>query len=76
MVKYYELHYAEKVPKKWLGRKVLQFLQTLTVTGQEMCRTVKGLFETIGKKFKPQHNEITLCYNITIYKKHCILCKG
>ena len=43
--------------KNWLGRKGLQYLETLTTAEKETCNTLKGLFETLSNKFKPQYNE-------------------
>ena len=43
--------------KKWLGRKGLQFLETLTQTEQEKCNTTEGLFKTLKNKFQPKDNE-------------------
>ena len=36
--------------KKWLGRKGLQYLETLMTTEKETCNTLEGLFETITNK--------------------------
>ena len=44
--------------KKWLGRKGLQYLQTLTTAEKETCNMLEGLFETLCNKFKPQYNEM------------------
>ena len=40
----------KKIPiiKKWLGRKGLQFVQTLTKAEQEACKAIEGLFETLS----------------------------
>ena len=43
--------------KNWLGRKGLQYLETLTTTEKETCNTLEGLFNTLTNKFKPQYNE-------------------
>ena len=43
--------------KNWLGRKDLQYLETLMTTEKETCNTLEGLFETLTIKFKPQYNE-------------------
>ena len=43
--------------RNWLGRKGLQFLETLTQTEQDKCNTVEGLFATLNNKFKSQYNE-------------------
>ena len=44
------------VVKNWLGRKALQYLETLMTTEKEMCNTLEGLFETLSNKFEPQYN--------------------
>ena len=33
--------------KNWLGRKGLQYLETLTAMEKETCNTLEGLFETL-----------------------------
>ena len=43
--------------KNWLGRKGLQYLETLTNTEKETCNMLEGLFETLTNIFKPQYNE-------------------
>ena len=43
--------------KKWLGRKGLQYLEMLTMAEKETNSTLKGLFETLCNKCKPQYNE-------------------
>ena len=43
--------------KNWLERKGLQYLETLMTAEKETCNTLKGLFETLTNKFKPQNNE-------------------
>ena len=45
------------VVKNWLGRKGLQYLETLMPMEKETCNTLKGLFETLSNKFKLQYNE-------------------
>ena len=45
------------VVQNWLGRKGLQYLETLMTVEKETCNTLKGLFETLSNKFKPQYNE-------------------
>ena len=44
--------------KSWLGRKGLQYLETLTTVEKETCNTLEGLFKTMSNKFKPQYNEM------------------
>ena len=43
--------------KSWLGKKGLQYLETLITAEKETCNTLEGLFETLTNKFKPQYNE-------------------
>ena len=45
------------VVKNWLGRKGLQYLETLTTAEKQMCNTLEGLFETLSNKIKPHYNE-------------------
>ena len=45
------------VVKNWLGRKGLQYIETLTTVEKETCNTLEGLFKTLSNKFKPQYNE-------------------
>ena len=45
------------VAKNWLGRKGLQYLETLMTMEKEMCNTLESLFEPLSNKFKPQYNE-------------------
>ena len=40
-----------------LGRKGLQFLETLTNEEKVMCSTLDSLFETLTNNFRPQFNE-------------------
>ena len=59
LTKLYNLTDTERVPRirKWLGREGLQLIKILTTAEQETCETVKGLFDMLGIKFKPQHQE-------------------
>ena len=43
--------------KNWLGRKGLQYLETLTTAEKETCNTLEGPFDTLCNKFKSQYNE-------------------
>ena len=45
------------IMKNWLGRKGLQFIESLMQTERERCNTTEGLFTTFSNKFKPQFNE-------------------
>ena len=44
--------------KIWLGRKDLQFLESLTSIGKDACSTLEGLFKILTNKFRPQFNEM------------------
>ena len=57
----YNTQQADKLAqvKNWLGRKGLQYLETLTNAEKETCNTLEGIFQTLSKKFKPQYNEIS-----------------
>ena len=39
------------VVKNWLGRKGLQYLETLMIVEMGTCNTLEGLFETLSNKF-------------------------
>ena len=43
--------------KNWLGRKGLHCLESLTEAEKCACDTLRGLFDTLSAKFKPQFNE-------------------
>ena len=43
--------------KIWLGRKGLQFLETLTNVEKMTCCTLGGLYNILTSKFRPQFNE-------------------
>ena len=43
--------------KNWLGRKGLQYLETLITAEKETCNTLEGLFDTLTNKLKPQYNQ-------------------
>ena len=49
----YKLLQTERVAiiGNWLGRKGLQFLETLTEAEQKRCNTTEGLFHTLIRKF-------------------------
>ena len=53
--------------KNWLGRKGLQYLETLTSTEKETCNTLEGLFDTLTNKFKLQCNKKSSCSNLENY---------
>ena len=44
------------VKKNWLGRKGLQFIESLTNKEKDMCSTLEGPFKILTNKFRPQSN--------------------
>ena len=65
----YNTPQTEKIAlvKNWLGRNGLQYLETLMTMEKETCNTLKGLFETLSNKFKPQYNETIKSLNLESY---------
>ena len=55
------------VVKNWLGRKGLQYLETLTTAEKEMCNTLQGLFKTLSNKFKLNITRQSSQYNLESY---------
>ena len=45
------------IVKNWLGRKCLQFLETLTNVEKVMCSTLEGLFKTLTNRCRLHFNE-------------------
>ena len=45
------------IVNSWLGRKGLQFLESLTNEEKVMCNMLEGLFETLTNKLRLQFNE-------------------
>ena len=45
------------IVKNWLGRKGLQFLESLTNKEKVTCSMLEGLFEILTNKFRLQFNE-------------------
>ena len=43
--------------KRWLGRKGLQYIETLKTIKNGKCNTLEDVFETLSNKFKPQYSE-------------------
>ena len=41
----------------WLGRKGLQFIESLTEEEKDRCSTLEGLLKILTNKFRPQLNE-------------------
>ena len=56
----YNTHHTDQlaIVKNWLGRKGLQFIESLTHVEKEKCNTIEGLFETLTNKFRPEFNEM------------------
>ena len=46
------------IVKNWLGRKGLQYLESLTEAEKHTCNSLQGLFDTLAAKFKPLFNEM------------------
>ena len=42
--------------KKWLGRKRLHYIESITEAEKQACSTLQGLFDTLSAKFQPQFN--------------------
>ena len=59
MLQNYNLGQTEKVLiiKTWLGREGLHLKATLTDKEQESCNNMKGLFDALNRKLKPQYNK-------------------
>ena len=55
----YNAQEQEKITtvKNWLGRKGLQYLESLTEGEKQACDTLQGLCDTLAKKFRPQCNK-------------------
>ena len=51
--------------KNWLGRKHLQFIESLTHAKKDTCRTLEGLFKTLSNKFRSQFNKMINHYSFT-----------
>ena len=45
--------------KNWLGRKGLNYIESLTEAEKQVCSTLQGLFNTLSAKFQPQFIETT-----------------
>ena len=45
------------IVKSWLGRKALQFIESLTHAEKDRCNTLEGLLKILTSKFRPQFNE-------------------
>ena len=57
--KSYNMPHTEQlaIVKNWLGRKGLQFIESLTHMEKKKCNTIEGLFAMLNNKLKPQFNE-------------------
>ena len=60
--------YKLALVKNWLGRKGLQYLETLTTAENETCNTLEGLFNTLTNKFKLQCNKT---FKLLQFRKLC-----
>ena len=69
--KAYKITEEEKVTiiKNWLSRVALQLIQTLENSMKEACKTVEGLFSTLGEKLKLHHKEPFYPCNTTNIKE-------
>ena len=56
--------------KNWLGRKGLQYLETLMTVEKEMCNTLEGLYKTLSNKFKHQYNETIKSFQFRMLYKY------
>ena len=56
----YNIPYAEQlaIVENWLGRKGLQFIESLIHVEGEECNTLEGLFKILMNKSRPQFNEM------------------
>ena len=55
----YNTLHAEQlvIVKNWLGRKGLQFMESLTHVEKGKCNTLEGLFKILTNKLRPQFNQ-------------------
>ena len=55
----YNAQEADKIAmvKNWLGRRGLNYIESLMNNENEACNTLEGLFDMLATKFKPQYNE-------------------
>ena len=55
----YNLQETEKIAmvKKWIGRKGLHYIKSLTEGEKERCGTLEGLFNMLAAKFRSQYNQ-------------------
>ena len=53
ILQFYNISNTEKtaIITNCLGRQCLQFIETLKQTGQELCKTMDGLFDTLSKNY-------------------------
>ena len=59
------------IVKNWLGRRGLQFIESLRQVETEKCITIEGLFKTLTNKFRPQFNEIMKALQFHKLSKQC-----
>ena len=50
-------HNKIAIVKNWLGRKGLNYIESITEAEKQACNTLQGLFNTLSTKFQPQFNE-------------------
>ena len=53
----------------------MQFTKTLTAAEQEMCKNVRGVFDTLSEKLKSQNNNTVLII-LQTDEKHGQICRG
>ena len=46
------------IVRNWLGRKGLQFIESLTHTAKDKCSTLEGLFEILTNKLRSEFNNM------------------
>ena len=63
------------IVKKWLGRKGLQFIESLTHTEKAKCNIIEGLFAMLNNKFKPQFNETIKSLQLHKLSRQCGKCR-
>ena len=59
MLSTYNTWEQEKIAmvKNWLGRKGLNYVESLMEGEKQACDTLQGLIDTLAEKFRPQYNE-------------------
>ena len=62
------------VVKNWLGRKGLQFIESLTHAEKDTCSILEGLFKILTSKFRLQFNEMIKSIVLQIKQTECGKC--